>query len=305
MKVSVNTLALLALLIACRPAFSQNPVDTQKGFAEFETFQGTVNSDSRLFKIDSTVGWDFNKYFGIFGGVPYYFASLPSSTTTTGTTTTTTSSSSTHGIGNAYVGMAFRAPNPKLDYAGVLTVAAPTGSSSSGLSTGRAAVDFTNRFAHSFNKFTPFFEGGFANTVPDSNFTTRAFTSLGAITHLEEGAEVEVVKHTFLGFSGYQIVPFGNQKVLSRVVKQGTTGTGTGAGTAGTGKGGNIFDQTAQASGNDLTRENGFNTWIGFEPTGMWRAEVGFTRSATFNENSFGFNLRFNVGRMLRSKNRS
>lgn len=296
MKVSANTLALLALLIACRPAFSQNPVDTQKGFAEFETFQGTVNSDSRLFKIDSTVGWDFNKYFGIFGGVPYYFASLPSSTTTTGTTTTTTSSSSTHGIGNAYVGMAFRAPNPKLDYAGALTVSAPTGSTSNGLSTGRAGVDFTNRFAHSFNKFTPFFEGGFANTVPDSNFTTRAFTSLGAITHLEEGAEYEIVKHTSLGFSGYQIVPFGNQKVLSRVVKQGGTGTG---------KGGNVFDNTAQASGNDLTRENGFNTWIGFEPTGMWRAEVGFTRSATFNENSFGFNLRFNVGRMLRSKNRS
>lgn len=296
MKVSVKTIALLALLVACRPAFSQNSIDTQKGFAEFETFQGTVNSDSRLFKIDSTVGWDFNKYFGIFGGVPFYFASVPSSTTTTGTTTTTTSSSSTHGIGNAYAGMMFRAPNAKLDYAGALTVSAPTGSTSSGLSTGRAGVDFTNRFAHSFNKFTPFFEGGFANTVPDGAFTTRAFTSLGAITHLEEGAEYEMVKHTFFGLSGYQIVPFGNQKVFSRVVKQGGQGTG---------KGGNVFDNTAQSSGNDLTRENGFNTWIAFEPTGMWRAEIGFTRSVTFNLNSFAFNLRFNVGRMLRSKNRS
>jgi hypothetical protein len=108
MKQAFTKLALLAMLAACRPAFSQN-VDPQKGFTEYETFQGTVNSDNRVFKIDSTVGWDFNKHFGVFGGVPYYFASVPSSTTTTGTTTTTTASSSNHGIGNAYVGMSFRA----------------------------------------------------------------------------------------------------------------------------------------------------------------------------------------------------
>ena len=295
MKLSFKTLTLLALLIACRPAFSQNS-DTQKGFTEFETFQGTVNSDSRLFKIDSTVGWDFNKHFGIFGGVPFYFASVPSSTTTAGTTTTTTSSTSSHGIGNVYAGMAFRAPSSKLDYAGALTVSAPTGSTNNGLSTGRAGVDFTNRFAHSFSKLTPFFEGGLANTVPDTAFSTRPFTSLGAIAHLEEGADYEIVKHTYVGFSGYQIVPFGNQKIFSKLVQQGGQGTG---------KGGNTFDKNAETSGNDITRENGFNTWVGFEPTAMWRAEIGFTRSTTFNLNSFAFNLRFNVGRMLRSRKSS
>lgn len=294
MKVSCKTFALLALLIACRPAFSQKPVDTQKGFTEFETFQGTINSDNRVFKIDSTVGWDFNKHFGIFAGVPFYFTSVPASTIRTGTTTTTTSSSSSNGIGNAYAGMAFRAPNSQLDYAGALTVSAPTGSTSSGLSTGRAGVDFTNRFAHSFSKFTPFFEGGLANTVPDMAFSTRPFTSLGAVAHLEEGADLEIVKHTYVGFSGYQIVPFGSQKMFSKLVKQGSSGT----------KGGNTFDNTARTSGNDITRENGFNAWLGFEP-GLWRAEIGFTRSATFNLNSFAFNLRFNVGKMLRSKKSS
>src|SRR5690349_23311513 len=112
MKLS-KTIALLALLIACRPAFSQNPIDTQKGFTEFETFQGTLNSDSKLFKIDSTVGWDFNKHFGVFGGVPFYYATTPAGTTSTGTTAAGTSNS---GIGNVYAGMAFRAPNQKLDY---------------------------------------------------------------------------------------------------------------------------------------------------------------------------------------------
>lgn len=283
---SFRYFAIVALLALCAPVFAQ-----QKGFTEYETFQGTINSDSRLLKLDSTIGWDFNKYFGVFGGVPLYFTSVPSSTTTTGTTTTTTASSSSHGMGNAYMGMAFRAPNKTLDYAGVLTVYVPTGNTTNGLSTGSAAVDFSNHFSHSFSKFTPFVEVGVSNTVPDSQFTTRAFTSQGTITHLEEGADYEIIKHTYIGGSGYQIFPFGSQTIFSKL--------------DGKGKGGNAFDNAPQATGNNLTRENGFNAWVGFEPSPYWRAEVGFTRSTTFNLSSLAFNLRLNVGRMLRSKKSS
>lgn len=283
-----KALAFLAVLVACSPAFSQ--ANSQKGFTEYETFQGSVNSDNRVFKIDSTVGWDFNKHFGIYGGVPFYFASVPSSTTATGTTAP---SSSNSGIGDAYLGMAFRASNTSLDYAGALTVSAPTGDTTKGLSTGRAGVDFTNRVSHSFHRLTPFFTGGFSNTVPDASFSTRPFTSLGAIAHLEEGADYEIIRHTYLGFSGYQIVPFGNQKIFSKLVDKGGQGGGQGK---------NTFDNNAQTTGNDITRENGFNLWVGFEPTPLWRAEIGYSRSATFDLNSLAFNLRFNVGRMLRSK---
>jgi hypothetical protein len=299
MKISRKIFPIVVLLAASTAVLAQNQnqqqikIDEQKGFTEFETFQGTVNTDSRIFKIDSTLGWDFNKYFGVFGGVPFYFASVPSSTTTTGTTTAGTSNS---GIGNVYAGMNFRAPNPKLDYAGALTVSAPTGSTTNGLSTGRAGVDFTNRFAHSFDKFTPFVEAGAANTVPDTAFSTRPFTSLGAIGHFEEGGDYEVVKHTYFGASGYQIVPFGSQKVFSKLVDKGGQGGGGGK---------NPFDNNAVSTGNNLTRENGFNAWVGFEPSPMWRAEVGFTRSMTFDLNSFAFNLRFNVGRMMRARKSS
>lgn len=278
---TIRSFVLAVTLAVCAGSFAQT---SQKGFTEVETFQGTVNSDSRLFKLDSTIGWDFNKHFGVFGGVPLYIASSPASGTTASTSST--------GIGNAYLGLAFRAPNKPLDYAGALTVSAPTGSTSNGFSTGRAGVDFTNRLAHSFSRFTPFVEGGLSNTVPDSTFSTRPFTSLGAITHLEEGADYEVVKRVYLGGSGYEIFPFGNQKIFSRVVGKGQGGKG----------GGNSFDNAAQSSGTGLTRENGFNAWIAFEPTALWRAEVGFTRSATFNLNSVAFNLRFNVGKMLRSR---
>lgn len=292
---SFRTFFIALMLFAGKPMFSQADLGIQKGFTEFETFQGTLNSDSRLFKIDSTVGWDFNKNFGIYGGVPFYIASVPGTAATA--TTPATSSTSTNGIGNAYVGLALRAPNTTLGYTGALTVSAPTGSTSTGLSTGRAGVDFTNHFDHSFSRFTPFVEAGASNTVPDSAFFTRPFTSLGAVTHFEEGADYELVKHVFVGASGYEIVPFGNQKIFSKLVGKGGTG--------GKGKGGNSFDNNAVTSGADLTRENGFNGWVAFEPTQLWRVEAGFTRSATFNLNSFAFNLRFNVGKMLRSRKTS
>jgi hypothetical protein len=140
-------------------------------------------------------------------------------------------------------------------------------------------------------------DAGVSNTVPDSAFFTRPFTSLGVITHFEEGADYELVKHFYVGASGYEIVPFGNQKIFSKLVGKGGTG--------GKGKGGNTFDNNAVTSGADLTRENGFNGWVAFEPTQLWRVEAGFTRSATFNLNSFAFNLRFNVGKMLRSRKSS
>ena len=275
---------------------SQKASDAEKGFTAVESFESTLNSQERLFKLDSNVGWAFNQHFGIFVGVPVYFVSVPSSTTTTGTTTTTTPATSNNGIGNAYLGFAFQAPNSALGYAGTLTAAAPTGSTTKGLSSGRANVDWDNRFEHAFQRFTPFFEGGLGNSVPDSKLLVRAFTSLGFIAHLEEGAGLELVKHFSVNASAYEIVPVGNQKIFSKLVAKGTTGK-TGSK--------NVFQSSSTASGNGLTRENGFNTWVEFEPTPAWGFSVGYTRSVTYALSGFAFNLRMNVGKLLHSRKAS
>jgi hypothetical protein len=300
MKSSVLKYTVFTVLLAVgASAFAQtsvskpNETDELKGFSEIESFQSTLNSQEKLFKLDSTLGWDFNKHFGVFAGLPVYFVQVPSITTTTGTTTTTTPSSSNNGIGNMYLALAFRAPNPMLDYASAITAGAPTGSTKKGLSSGRATIDWDNRFEHSFSRLTPFFEGGFGNTVPDSKLVTRPFTSLGFVAHLEEGAEFELFKHVSIAGSGYQIVPEGNQKIFSKLVAKGATATGTGKKP--------VFATSATASGSGLTRENGFNTWVGFEPNRVWRVEVGYTRSTTFDLSSFAFNISMNVGKLLRS----
>jgi hypothetical protein len=281
---------LVAFAAAQKPAPKTSVEEPSKGFTEFETFQGTTNTEGSVLKLDSTVGYDFNRHFGVFAGLPLYFTHVSASSTT--------SSSTNNGIGNAYLGFVGRAPNPTLDYATAVTLGAPTGSTSKGLSSGRASIDWTNRFEHSFDHLTPFFEGGLANTVPDSAFFTRPFTSLGAISHLEEGAEFELIRHFSVGASAYQIVPFGNQKIFSKLVKRGQSARGPGTH-------GRVFETSATASGNDLTRENGFNTWVAFEPSQYWRLEAGYARSMTFALDSFVFNLRLNFGKMFRSRKSS
>ena len=290
-RFSARSVCMLALLVSITAVAQNLPAqipDLQKGFTGFEEVQGTLNSDSKIFKLESNAGYDFNQHFGVFAGVPLYFANTQTTTTqVNGTATTTTTKVTNNGLGNAYLGFAMRAPNKTLDYSSTLTLAAPTGSTSKGFSSGRANFDWDNRFEHSFGRLTPFFEGGLANAVPDFRLSTRPFTSLGLLTHLEEGGDFELVKHFSVGGSGYEIVPFGNQKIFSKIVHKGL---------AGKGKGKNSFDQAAELSGSGLTRENGFNTWVAFDPTPQWRAQFGFSRSATYDLNSFGFSLRMNLG---------
>ncbi|HWX56438.1 MAG TPA: hypothetical protein VN176_17770 [Verrucomicrobiae bacterium] len=266
-----------------------------KGLTETESIEGTLNSGDNALKLDSAVGWDFNKHFGVSVGVPLYFVHV-SSSTTTGAVPTTTPSYSNNGIGDVYLGLALRLPNPILDYSSTLTGAGPTGNTKKGLSTGRATVDWDNRIEHSFGNLSPFLDGGLGNTVRDTRLYVRPFTSLGFVAHLEEGAEYGLHRHFSVGGSFFEIVPVGNQKVFSKLVKAGQ------AVAAGKGKNNRVFETAAVTSGSGLTRENGVNTWIGFEPTPVWRLELGYTRSMTYALDSFTFNVSMNVAKLLRSK---
>lgn len=279
----------------------------ETGFTSTETFQGELNSTDRLFKLDSNIGYDFTRHFGVFAGVPLYFGGVSQSAVpATGTTTTTAAPSASKGIGNVYLGFGLRFPTRVLNYSSTVTAGAPTGSSKNGLSSGRATVDWGNRFEFSAGSFTPFVEAGLANTVPDTSRVTRAFTSLGVASHFEEGAEYQMSRYIAIGGSGYHVVPFGNQKVFSKVSN---SGKGNGGGTAtpaasnsGKGKHG-VFQDQFFASGTGLTEENGFSTWFAVQPDkSFWRVEAGYTRSMTYGLNSFAFSLGINVGKMMRAR---
>ena len=271
----------------------EKPDEVEKGFSSLETFQGTFNTDSSLLKADTRVGYDFNQHFGLFVGVPIYFVN--SNVVAPATPAATTTATNTGGMGNSYFGLVFRVPGKSINYTSTATFSAPTGNVNDGFSSGRGNADWDNYLDHSFNKFTPFLDAGLSNTVPDSSLFTRPFTSLGVVTHFEEGGEYELIDHFSAGASGYEVVPFGTQKLFSKVVGKGQNGKGSG-------NPNRTFDGAPETVGTDITRENGFNTWVAFQPSGLWRLEIGYSRSATFDLNSFGFNLGLNIGKMLKAR---
>jgi hypothetical protein len=304
-----KTFSVIIAFAVGTSAFSQNPadigpgqntthqpeqaIDPIKGFNAYENFRGMIKSSGTLLKLDSTVGYDFNRYFGAFAGVPLYFAS--DSSNTPGQTRLHDA-----GAGDLYLGLDAYVPNRHVDYSSTLTFSTPTGNVSKGFSPGKATVDWNNHLRHKFGRLAPFVAGGVGNTVPDSEFVSRDFISLGKVSHFEEGAEFEIARPVYLGGSVFQVVPFGNQQVFNRLDTAILRDDHGGIGGVAQPSVPAPFARGSSTSGNDLTREHGFDAWLGFEPTRIVRVELGYSRSITFASNSLSFNLGLNVGKLLR-----
>src|SRR5947208_2350357 len=172
--------AIVLVVGLALPAKAQD----ERGWSFSGSFNGSSNTDGIVMKTVPTLGYTFSSHFQTYAGVPFYFANL-SSTTTSTTSTTSTPGGLVSGIGNALLGFRLGVDSDTLNYSSTLELTAPTGDKSRGLSTGRATADWTNRFSHRFDSFTPFGSLGFANTISDTAFFIRPFTSLGLVTHFE------------------------------------------------------------------------------------------------------------------------
>jgi len=257
------------------------------GWTSYVQFGGTTNSDGQIFLVQPSVGYTFTQHFGIDVGLPLYFVHASSANT---------GGVSGSGVGNPSVDLRWKFLNPKLNYGSVLTGSAPLGDSKLGLSTGRATFDWNNRIDRSFNRVTPFLEGGLSNTVSDTRLFVRPYTTLGMNAHFLAGANVEAWDRVSIGASAYDIAPFGNQTVFSRVT--GPSNNGPAA------THGRNFQSTQQTSGSaSIAKDSGFSTFLRFTPNQYVDAELGYTRSVHFDLNSISFSLGFNVGRLLRNSN--
>jgi len=255
------------------------------GFTSYVEFGGTANSLGQVYELNSSMGYTFTEHFGMDLAVPFLFVNASSSTT---------GSTSGSGVGNPSVDLRWKYLHPAVNFASVVTGAAPLGDSKLGLSTGRATFDWANRFDRTFSQVTPFLEAGFSNTTSDSRLFLRPYTTLGLNTHFRGGAEVKVWKPLSLGGAGYDILPFGNQTVFSRV-------TGVPSGNGGGASHGRNFQVAQQTTGSaDIARDNGFSTWLDANLNHYVDAELGYTRSVHYDLNSVSFSLGFNVGRLMR-----
>ena len=258
---------------------------------------GSSNELGVVTRLDASAGYLFNRHWSLEFGVPYYFVS-PSSSTASSTGT-----SSFNGVGNVYSRIRFVLLNPSLNYASALSVAAPTGDKTLGLSTGRGIVDWSNYFDHSFRRLTPFAEVGFANAVSDTMIFVRPYTTAGLVTRLQGGARYGLARWLTVGASGYSIIPTGQQTVVSRVVSRQTTRTGTGnppVTVPGQGAQKRVFEDTTVITGPaDLARDKGYSTWLQIGSGQPINFQVGYTRSTTFGLDTIFFGAGFSVRKTL------
>ena len=292
-----NRALAVAYLFAFSTVGQLAAAEEDRGVIFYERFLGSTNTLGNVFRLDTTVGYSFNKHFSVDGGLPLFFV-RPS-----GTATARAGVADTNGIGNAYLELRFVAPNPAINYSCALTGTAPTGDKSRGLSTGRATVDWTNRFDRSFSQLTPFGAIGFANTVSDTPLFVRPYTTLGFVTHLEGGAAYRVTRFLDVGAGAYAIVPAGQQTIVSELVTQ-STSTTAGSGKKNSGRGGNqgAFETTSVAVGSaDLVRDHGFSVWGSTHLSKALTLQVGYTRSIHYALNTLSFGIGVNLGSVVKS----
>lgn len=268
------------------------PEQDEKGITGYVQFGGSSNASGRVFKLDGSLGYDFNSHFGVDVGVPVYFAH---SSTTVG------SGASDSGIGNPYADFRLTFRGPSISYRAIVTGYFPVADTKKGFSTGRMTGDWTNRFEASASRLTPFLEVGIGNTIRDSRFFDRPFTSLGFNGHVEGGTTVALVNHVELGGSAYAVLPAGQQTIFSRM----PTSMAGGAMAGGAMQHGRVFDNATETVGTaDLARDHGFSAWIGAYPGSYIELELGYTRSVSYDLNTVSFNVGVRLNQLLRKQSK-
>src|SRR2546428_8614428 len=176
----------LGLYLGLSPAVhAQSKEDSGKGLIWYEGVMGTSSSLGSVTRFDSTLGYNFNHHFGVDFGAPVLFVHSSSTTTTT--------YRSANGIGDVYTDLRFTFRNPVVNFVSTIRGTAPTGSTANGFSSGRATADWNNHFDRAFGGVTPFADLGVANTVPDSAYFVRPYTTLGLTGHFDGGAGVRIL----------------------------------------------------------------------------------------------------------------
>src|SRR5579859_6650368 len=257
MRASRTIVTFLFAILAVTVVAQNTEPNTQKaqdlGWTSTMNFDGSANSQERVFDVDSSVGYNFDQHWGAGIGVPLSFVSSSSSTTTSSAGTKNTSpSSSLNSLGNVHVDVDFKTKGDVAAYASTLTVAAPTGSAANGVSTGRPNIGWNNHVEHSFSRLTPFVEAGFSNGLTDSRFFHRPYTTLGFVSQFTGGTTVDLGRNFSVGASLYDVLPAGQQKMFSKLVGRKS------ALAVGAGKHGRAYELAAETTGNaSLTRDNG------------------------------------------------
>ena len=278
---------LLSLLIVGSELAAQAPpaANQEKGMTASVEFDGSSSSSGAVYELDSGLGYAFSRHFAMGLGVPVYFAQSSSSG----------KSNSVYQLGDPSLGLQFKFPNPQLSYNTGLTGVVPTANTKHGFSTGRVTYDWSNHVDHAFSFLTPFVDAGVANSIMDTHLYHRPYTTLGYNAHFAAGANKDVWKFFTVSASAYDILPWGPQKMYSRIagLQSGTNPVAS--------KRGRVFEANAVTSGGaSLTRDNGYSASLDANPIPFLDLGVGYTRSVRYALNTVSFSVGVNIGSLAK-----
>jgi hypothetical protein len=277
-------LALLILtgaLTAAAQGFSV-PSGRTTNFIDWnESFEGSTGSSGTEAVLNSTASFHFGR-FSVGAGIPIYFNRSVSPS----------ESMISDGIGDAFVRLGSTWNGTLFNSSTALTVAAPTGNPDRGFGTGHTTFDLTSRIDHDFGFIVPFIDGGVANTISDTEFFHRPFTSYGYLAHFEVGADVALPHSLTLLVSEFEIAPWGTQTIISRDVVYGATGTG--------GQDGRVWEVNHLTTGPAyINHDDGFTAGLTFNPKPYLNLGLGYTRSMSFAYNTFSWEVGLNMSRII------
>lgn len=285
--VGITGYALFLLFLTTTAAGQTPPAGArqQKGITASVEFDGSHDSSGNVYELDSSVGYNFGGHFAMDVGVPFYFAQTP--------TTASQKGSAFHQIGDPALGLHLKFPNPRLSYGTNLTGVFPAANTRHGFSTGRVTYDWSNHFDHAFSWLTPFVDAGVANSIMDCRFYHRPYTTLGYNAHFAAGAKKDLWKFFTAGASAYDVLPWGPQKIYSRVLA-----LQPGSNVGGHGR---VFETNAVTSGGaSIARDNGYSATLEASPSPYLDLGVGYTRSVRYALDTFSFSVGVNLAPAVR-----
>lgn len=267
------------------PAATASAKSPQEGFTPGwgfgMKFEGDSSGDGTITDLAAGVGYNFSHHFGLDLGIPYYFVGTPSSIKQKNP-----SAVSGNGLGSVGADLKWNFPQKILNYASTIHLGAPTGDTKKGFSTGHATWNWSNHFEHGWGNVTPFIDGGAGNTILDTRFFHRPFTSFGYNASFEGGTEIDAGPFS-LTASAYDIAPWGTQTVYSRVFRCPSTAKCVPNGASTNRKG--YTSASVQTGGASLTRDNGFNAGVEVKPRPYLDLEIDYSRSVPLQLNDFSF----------------
>jgi hypothetical protein len=282
------------------PAAASFPEKQQEGFYPgwgFGTrFEGSTSGDGSVYDIATGVGYNFSHHFGVDLGVPYNFVGTPSSIKQKNAQAV-----SGDGLGNLGADLKWIFPGKALTYASTVHLGAPTGDIKKGFGTGHATWNWTNHLEHGFGNFTPFIDGGAGNSVLDSRYFHRPFTTFGYNAQFEAGTEIDAGPLS-LTASAYDVAPWGTQTVVSKLFRC-SSGAKCSAGAKSTNRK-NYLNSNITTGDASLTRDNGFNAGVEYKPAKFHYLdfELDYSRSVPLRLNNISFGVAVDIGGMIRSR---